>query len=348
MDGFTMYEWDCNWMVLHLCVSSLCRIAVNCHANVAMRCYEYNQKFFAVLLRGLTGFSRTQPPCFPHFLENSVDSWNLFLFGSFCPYWTEKKSSGFGSARHAIANSNHWLTHLSADHPRKLLVKLHTYALRFSANSRYNSATMWSPLLFALLLSLWNVEQTRWANSIVSSVLEPADSKTAWIVTLISPASSHISFASAILSWFLRWWTRVTFSGARVCILHVLIICCGTFFFSIFISAAALEELGPARPEPDGPAFETGGSVTSGSRCLILKRTPLARSWVNMLSRCWRVKFVWRTKPPKFTKPSRTQSMYSSNIFTSLSVRSTKALNCLTSWSWLVLSALMDSRFSHM
>ena len=36
MDGFTMYEWGCHWMVVDLCVSFLCRITVNCHATEGM------------------------------------------------------------------------------------------------------------------------------------------------------------------------------------------------------------------------------------------------------------------------------------------------------------------------
>ena len=66
----------------------------------------------------------------------------LFLLGSFFAHiGPEKKIFGFLAVPGMqMQNSNHWLTHLSANHPRKLPLKFHTYALRFSANSWYNSA----------------------------------------------------------------------------------------------------------------------------------------------------------------------------------------------------------------
>ena len=76
MDGLTMYER------LQLNGSRFVRvILVQNHCELSCKCgNEYNQKLLALLLRGLGGedsnhcVSRAQPPCFPHFLENSVDS----------------------------------------------------------------------------------------------------------------------------------------------------------------------------------------------------------------------------------------------------------------------------------
>ena len=124
MDWLSTIEWNCNGIHVDLCVSSLCRITVNCHASMGMSATGNSSHSSSAIWVRL----RLLPPCFPVLLNSVstvpfgiVDLWNCFHFG------LQKKTLrvlalpgmpiGLRHCPVCPCSSNHWLTWLSTNHP---------------------------------------------------------------------------------------------------------------------------------------------------------------------------------------------------------------------------------------